>query len=51
MEIILERMTNVAMGTEIDNVVEFDDDLDIPENRRSSIPPSHVGAQTYFIWF
>ena len=28
-EIILERVTNVAMGTEIDNVVEFDDVLDI----------------------
>ena len=28
-EIILERVTNVAMGTEIDNVVEFDDVLDL----------------------
>jgi tartronate-semialdehyde synthase len=24
-EIILERVTNIAMGTEIDNVVEFED--------------------------
>ena len=28
-EMILERVTNVAMGTEIDNVVEFDDVLDV----------------------
>ena len=24
-EIILERVTNIAMGTEIDNVTEFED--------------------------
>ena len=24
-EIILERVTNIAMGTEIDNIVEFED--------------------------
>jgi tartronate-semialdehyde synthase len=24
-EIILERVTNIAMGTELDNVVEFED--------------------------
>jgi tartronate-semialdehyde synthase len=33
-EIILERVTNIAMGTEIDNVVEFDglasDKSDVP---------------------
>jgi len=28
-EIILERVTNVAMGTEIDNVVEFDEVVDL----------------------
>ena len=28
-EIILERVTNVAMGTEIDNIVEFDEVLDL----------------------
>ena len=34
-EIILERVTNVAMGTEIDKVVEFDDVLDLaPEPAR-----------------
>ena len=33
-EIILERVTNIAMGTEIDNVVEFEelakDKRDVP---------------------
>jgi tartronate-semialdehyde synthase len=29
-EIILERITNVAMGTEIDNVTEFEDTIDLP---------------------
>jgi tartronate-semialdehyde synthase len=33
-EIILERVTNIAMGTEIDNVVEFEelakDKADVP---------------------
>ncbi|HET9147813.1 MAG TPA: glyoxylate carboligase, partial [Acetobacteraceae bacterium] len=29
-EIILERVTNIAMGTEIDNVTEFEDILDLP---------------------
>ena len=24
-EIILERVTNIAMGTEIDNIIEFED--------------------------
>jgi len=28
-EIILERVTNIAMGTEIDNVNEFEDVLDL----------------------
>ena len=27
---ILERVTNVAMGTEIDNIVEFEEVLDLP---------------------
>ncbi|UEM24998.1 glyoxylate carboligase (plasmid) [Skermanella mucosa] len=30
-EIILERVTNIAMGTEIDNVTEFEEILDLPE--------------------
>jgi tartronate-semialdehyde synthase len=29
-EFILERVTNVAMGTEIDNIVEFEEILDLP---------------------
>jgi tartronate-semialdehyde synthase len=29
-EIILERVTNIAMGTEIDNLVEFEEVLDLP---------------------
>ncbi|MGF2508257.1 thiamine pyrophosphate-dependent enzyme, partial [Ralstonia pseudosolanacearum] len=30
-EVILERVTNIAMGTEIDNVVEFDTPLDLQD--------------------
>ena len=29
-EVILERVTNIAMGTEIDNIVEFEDVLGLP---------------------
>jgi tartronate-semialdehyde synthase len=29
-EFILERVTNIAMGTEIDNIVEFEEILDLP---------------------
>jgi tartronate-semialdehyde synthase len=29
-EFILERVTNIAMGTEIDNIVEFEEVLDLP---------------------
>jgi tartronate-semialdehyde synthase len=29
-EFILERVTNISMGTEIDNVVEFEELLDLP---------------------
>jgi tartronate-semialdehyde synthase len=29
-EFILERVTNIAMGTEIDSVIEFEDVLDLP---------------------
>ncbi len=29
-EVILERVTNIAMGPEIDNVVEFEETLDLP---------------------
>jgi len=29
-ELILERVTNISMGAEIDDVVEFEDTLDLP---------------------
>jgi len=29
-EFILERVTNIAMGAEIDNIVEFEETLDLP---------------------
>ena len=29
-EFILERVTNIAMGTEIDSVIEFEEVLDLP---------------------
>lgn len=29
-EVILERVTNIAMGTELDNVVEFEEVVDLP---------------------
>jgi tartronate-semialdehyde synthase len=32
-EIILERVTNISMGTEIDNVTEFEEILDLPEQQ------------------
>lgn len=31
----LERVTNVAMGTEIDKVVEFEDVIDLPSDREA----------------
>ncbi|MGC2181504.1 MAG: thiamine pyrophosphate-dependent enzyme, partial [Bradyrhizobium sp.] len=36
-EFILERVTNIAMGTEIDNVVEFEEVIDLPlDDERTS---------------
>lgn len=29
-EFILERVTNVAMGAEIDNIIEFEETIDLP---------------------
>jgi tartronate-semialdehyde synthase len=37
-EFILERVTNIAMGTEIDNVVEFEELLDLPLDDTPSRP-------------
>ena len=34
-EIILERVTNIAMGTEIDNVVEFEE---LAERGKADVP-------------
>ncbi|TCN41869.1 tartronate-semialdehyde synthase [Kribbella orskensis] len=36
-EIILERVTNVAMGTEIDNIVEFEEPAERPEDAPTAI--------------
>ncbi|QQP93712.1 glyoxylate carboligase (plasmid) [Skermanella sp. TT6] len=36
-EIILERVTNIAMGTEIDNVMEFEEVLDLPEEQPTRV--------------
>jgi tartronate-semialdehyde synthase len=38
MEFILERVTNIAMGTEIDNVTEFEEVLDLPLPERELQP-------------
>ena len=32
-EVILERVTNISMGTEIDNVVEFEELADVRRGR------------------
>jgi tartronate-semialdehyde synthase len=39
-EIILERVTNIAMGTEIDNVVEFEDVLDVEVPKVRQLEPA-----------
>jgi tartronate-semialdehyde synthase len=42
-EFILERVTNISMGTEIDNIVEFEEVLDLPLDdtpAKSSAPQS-----------
>jgi tartronate-semialdehyde synthase len=36
-EFILERVTNIAMGTEIDNIVEFEEILDLPLDGASDV--------------
>ncbi|MEP6824121.1 MAG: thiamine pyrophosphate-dependent enzyme, partial [Ramlibacter sp.] len=38
-EVILERVTNIAMGTEIDNIIEFEE---LAENRSDA--PTAVAA-------
>jgi tartronate-semialdehyde synthase len=36
-EVILERVTNIAMGTELDNVVEFEELATLDEHAPSAI--------------
>jgi tartronate-semialdehyde synthase len=36
-EIILERVTNIAMGTEIDNIVEFEETLDVEAREEAEL--------------
>jgi tartronate-semialdehyde synthase len=39
-EVILERVTNVAMGTEIDNIVEFEETLDVEARALPELEPA-----------
>jgi tartronate-semialdehyde synthase len=39
-EIILERVTNIAMGTEIDNIVEFEEVLDLDVAKARQLEPA-----------
>ncbi|MNE91524.1 Glyoxylate carboligase [compost metagenome] len=36
-EIILERVTNISMGTELDNVTEFEPVAESPEDAPTSV--------------
>ena len=40
-EIMLERVTNIAMGTEIDNIVEFEE---LAKGRKTRLPPSRCST-------
>jgi tartronate-semialdehyde synthase len=44
-EFILERVTNIAMGTEIDNIIEFEETLDLPvdDATLTSLEPTSRG--------
>jgi tartronate-semialdehyde synthase len=39
-EVILERVTNIAMGTEIDNIVEFEETLDVEARALPELEPA-----------
>ncbi|MDT3686058.1 MAG: glyoxylate carboligase [Pseudorhodoplanes sp.] len=39
-EVILERVTNIAMGTEIDNIVEFEEVLDLEVAKARQLEPA-----------
>ena len=50
-EFILERVTNIAMGTEIDNIVEFEEILDLPLDDAYPVipvPMARLRLQTLF---
>jgi len=36
-EVILERVTNIAMGAEINNVTEFEEVLDLPADQSQTV--------------
>ncbi|SMH48089.1 glyoxylate carboligase [Azospirillum agricola] len=36
-EVVLERVTNIAMGTDIDNVTEFEETLDLPVDEPETV--------------
>ena len=47
-EFILERVTNISMGAEIDNIIEFEEVLDLPlddapAGRRAAVRPADAG--------
>ncbi len=39
-EFILERVTNIAMGVEIDKVNEFEEILDLPPQKAAQMEPA-----------
>jgi tartronate-semialdehyde synthase len=43
-EFILERVTNIAMGTEIDNIVEFEEVLNLPLDEPASTAARQAGT-------
>ncbi|WP_026162851.1 glyoxylate carboligase [Kribbella catacumbae] len=43
-EIILERVTNVSMGTELNTIIEFEALAETPEDAPTAIPAAVVGA-------
>jgi len=36
-ELVLERVTNISMGTDIDNVTEFEETLDLPVEESETV--------------
>ncbi|PWC53121.1 glyoxylate carboligase, partial [Azospirillum sp. TSH7] len=36
-ELVLERVTNISMGTDIDNVTEFEETLDLPVDESETV--------------